>query len=461
MRLSVECGGFTEAADVCRTANQIAALLSESLSTRLADCARMAGNDATSSDFARAYDDGAREAVHALADLTHSFIGLGRLLEASGLNHASAESASAGLTVSAYVNGSLDEDSNVRIRPAPPPSCLGGPEPSLGPMEAWILDQVEGFVWPGADVGALRLAASGWRRGASSVSGLTDHVGMAVTFLERQHSPEVPLALAALDELATLIGDTARQLDSLATACEEYAAAVEEVHARTRTLLVEIGRMVVEGIALSAIVAGFTGGLGGSAAAGVALARIRAYAPRFHALLVALRAGTATATARLRTAHDELVAVRARAEKFLRVPVRNEVGEMKHPLAWAAHRKAGWLAAHEKPPGHTIADHVGKSVDELVERCRTKGLARSSSFTDELTAERMTGRALDEHASAIRDWLRSGTTKALPVEVNLRTPTGITVTKDAEVIAQTGVRVVLIRDSSMPRGWQILTAYPS
>ena len=51
MRLSVECGGFTRAADACRTANQIAALLTESLSSRLADCAGMAGNDATSSEL--------------------------------------------------------------------------------------------------------------------------------------------------------------------------------------------------------------------------------------------------------------------------------------------------------------------------------------------------------------------------------------------------------------------------
>ena len=208
MRLSVECGGFTRAADACRTANQVAALLTESLSWRLADCTGMAGNDATSSEFARAYDAGAHEAMLALADLTHSYIGIGRLLAATGLNHAGAEAASAGLAVSAYVGGSLDDDVFVRIRPAPAPPSLGAQQPSLSRVDAWILDQIERFVWPGADVGMLRSAATAWRRAAASVAGLTDYVEAADGFLAHQRSPEVPLALSALAELSTLIGET-------------------------------------------------------------------------------------------------------------------------------------------------------------------------------------------------------------------------------------------------------------
>lgn len=219
--------------------------------------------------------------------------------------------------------------------------------------------------------------------------------------------------------------------------------------------------MAVEGAALSVVVGGLTGGLGGGAAAGATLARIKAYAPRFHALLVAFRAVAATAAARLRTAREELVAVRARVEKFLKVPARNEAGTLKNPLAWGRARKPGWLAEHEVPPGHTISDHVGKSVDELVERCRSKGLPRCSSFTDESVAEDAISQVLDSHDAAIRKWLESGTDDALPLEVNLGNPTGVTVAKNGDVTKQTGVRLVLIPDESMPNGWQILTAYPS
>ena len=56
----------------------------------------MAGDDASSAEFASSYDAAAVEAVGSLADLTHAFIGLGRLLSASGANHATAEAAAAG-----------------------------------------------------------------------------------------------------------------------------------------------------------------------------------------------------------------------------------------------------------------------------------------------------------------------------------------------------------------------------
>ena len=454
MRLSVECGGFTRAADACRTANQIAALLTESLSSRLADCAGMAGDDAASSGFARAYDDGAREAMLALADLTHSYIGIGRLLTATGLNHAGAEAAAAGLAVSAYVGGSLDDDAFVRVRPVPPPPSLGPQQPSLSRVDAWILDQIEGFVWPGADVARVRSAATAWRRAAASVAGLTDHVDVANDFLARQQSPEVPLALSALGELTTLIGDTAWQLDSLASACEEYAAAVEETHARTRALLAEIAQMVVEGVALSAVVTGVTGGLGGGAAAAVALARVRAYAPRFHALLVALRAGTATATARLRTAQEELVAVRRRAEKFLRVPARTERGEM---VLLPGVRTT--LGVQERLGGHVIRNHVGVSRSELAARAQRLSGGRASSFPDVATAERCIEEVVTRNKQVIHDWLESGVSQ-IRLESRVSTVSGVSVDLHGTVQNVQGVRVILRRSPDDPSGFRVHTAFP-
>jgi hypothetical protein len=162
VRITVECGGFTRAAEACLTANQTGAVLTRSLASRLAGRAGMASNDATSSSFAAAYDAGAREALAALADLTHAFIGAVRLLAATGDNHALAESAASGADtpVVGYVDR-LTDSAFVRVLA---PSSLGAQEPSLGTVDAWILDRVEGFVWPGADVVALRAAGSAWRR---------------------------------------------------------------------------------------------------------------------------------------------------------------------------------------------------------------------------------------------------------------------------------------------------------
>lgn len=333
MRISVECGGFDDAADACRTANQTAALLTESLAGKLAGFGGMAGNDASSADFASSYDAAAREAVGSLVDLTHAFVGVGRLLTATGTNHASAEAAAAD-HVAAYTGLGLTGDTYARVQAAPLPSSLGAQEPSLSVVDRFILDHIEGFVWPGADVSLLREAAHAWRRASSAVAPLVDHVDIATTMIERQRSPEIPTALAALADLRSLVVDTAVEVEAVGVACEDYAAAADDTHDRTRALLAEVAGMLVEGAAVSVIIGGLTGGLGASASAAAAAARIRAQAPRFHALLVGLRATVAAAGSRLRTAQDTLRDLRERLDRYAKLGVRDERGEIRHPLGW-------------------------------------------------------------------------------------------------------------------------------
>ena len=353
MRISVECGGFVDAADACRTANQTVALLSESLAGTLGGLGAMAGDDATSADFAHAYDAAAAEAIGSLAGLAHAFTGLGRLLAATGTNHASAEAAAAG-QVAASLSAAISDDTYVRVSLPAPPSSLGADAPTLGVVDRWILDHVEGFVWPGADVALLREAARAWRRAASGVALLVDQVGIAATMVERQHSPEVAAALASLDDVRALVADVAAELGALGLACEEYAAAVEDTHARTRALLAELGQMVVEGAAISIVVGGLSGGLGGGATAAAAAARVSAQAPRFHALLAGFRATAAAGAGRLRTARESLRGLQARLDRYANVAVRGERGEMRLPGGWERPWSSGWLRAHEVPPGHAL-----------------------------------------------------------------------------------------------------------
>lgn len=321
----MECGGFEQASDAARTANQVVALATDTLTGKLAGCAAMAGNDSAGADFAAAYDAGASEAVAALADLARAFIGLGRLLAATGLHHAEAESAAAGQVLGS-VSAGLTSDAYVAVTPSVPPSSLGGQEPSFGPVDRWILDHVEGFVWPSGDVDLLRDAATAWRRAAESVAGLVDHVASTRAFLEVQVSPEVPVALSCLADVRSLVLDVAAELAALGTACEEHAAAIEAVHERTRALLREVASMAVEGVAISALVAALSGPLGGSLGMGALLARIRAVAPRFHALLSTLRVSVASTAARLRTGRATLADLRIRLERYARVGVRDERG---------------------------------------------------------------------------------------------------------------------------------------
>jgi hypothetical protein len=453
VRISVDCGGYVEAAGVCRTANHIAALLTDSLAAKLGAYAAIAGDDATSRDFATSYDPAAREAVATLTDLTHALIGLGRLIDASGRNHDRAEVAAARRT-NVYVGGGLDEDSLVRVSPAPPPSSLGGSVASgLGDVHAWILGQVEGFVWPGADVALLRDAASSWRRTSGSVADLTTHLDVVAGLLERQLSPEIPLALAAISELRMLVEDSADQLLALADACDDYATAVEDARNRTRALLTEIGQMVVEEVAITAIVAGITGGLGGGAKAAAALARIRAQAPRFHALLTSLRVVVATTASRLRAAEEQLVRAREGFDRFVRTPVRDERGEMMLLGGWRTN-----LAGQDELGGHIVSKHVGKTPEELADRARAEGLPYASSFSTTQDAERAIETTLRINADEVKEWLASGGTRKRLDSV-LEHVTGTSVDAAGTAREVSGVRVILVR-AHTPSGYRVLTAFP-
>jgi len=459
VRVAVDGGGFVAAGAAARTANQVAALHYDSLSGKLGGFGAMAGNDATSMDFARSYDAASAEALDALADLSAAFIGLGRLIHATDDNHRRAEAASAGLSVSAYSGLDLHEDDYVRVVRSSPPTCLGAQEPGFGEVETWILDRIEGFVWPGADVGRLRDAASTWRNAATGVDDLIDYCERASVELGRQTSPEIPLALDAVDDLRGSVREIGDEFGELARMCDEYAAGVETAHERTRALLAEIAQMIVEGLVLSAAVGLITGGTASGAVASATVARVLETAPRFRALLITLGDAASVCALRLKTAREGAVAVRARLEKFLRLDVRNERGSVSLP-GFARSWERGWLRGHEVPPGHTIAKHVDLTTEDLLERCRLQGLSKASTFHSEEMAEQLVARVLRANEQRIEAWLRRGDDSKLQIDMAIP-QTGTTVDRFGNVTESGGVRVVLIPNKSMDNGWQILTAFPN
>jgi hypothetical protein len=181
-------------------------------------------------------------------------------------------------------------------------------------------------------------------------------------------------------------------------------------------------------------------------------------APRFYALLVTLRAGAATAATRLERAADELAAVRAKLEKFLRVPARGDAGTLRHPGGWLP-RRPGWLKDHEVPPGHTLERHVGKSADDLVRRLEVTGRRQASSFVDQPHAERFIDRVLSRSDGEIEAWRRAGGSDKLVLRSDLDESTGMVAHSDGTMVEATAVKVVLI-PSRNGTGWQLLTAYP-
>jgi len=466
VRLEVLGSGYQTAAGAFVDANQLSALCFTRLAGRLSSYAGMAGDDSTSQEFAAAYDDGAREALSSLADLVDSCSGLGRLATTSLANHTRANIRSIAVGSTVYEGGDLpemgDDSAYVSVLPTTPPTSLGADTPLLPDKVGWILDHIEGFVWPGADVDRLRDAAGAWRAAATGLDGLVPCCDSAIRAFWRERSPEIPLAIDATHELRTSVGGLADQYASLAAACDSYADAVEAKRAEILHLAEWLLEQVVEGVVISVALGAITGGAGTAAGLSAVVARVAAESPRFAAILEALRALAAGVAASVRAAHEALQAVRITLTKFRDATVarslaRGEAGTLK--LWWE--REPGWLVKHEHSGSHTIERHVGKTDQELLQRLRDNpSITGSSTFTDQEKAERAIGHLLDDNRSTIATWLR-GPRDDLAIRGDAGDLIGRGADRSGIVRELHRLRAWLVRDDSMPEGYRIVTAYPT
>lgn len=460
MRLLIDGGGYATAATAFADANHTAAIQYDVLTGKLSGLGAMAGDDATSTEFAAAYDGAAADAVGAHADLVAALANLGRLTEQSLANHADANVRSMIAGAVVYEGVALPDHGYVSVLPSSPPSSVGGDPPSLGYLENLVLDHVEGFVWPNADVDRLRDAAHVWRLAAESLDQLTDYCDGAVRGFDAQRSPEIPLAIAATDRMRATVRDLADQYAALAATCETYAASVEAAHARTRALVAALVQIAAEGVILGGLITLASSGLGAGAGAGLVGARVAAKAPEFRALLVALKAETAGTAATVRATGARLQAIRAKLDDFLGIPkgAAGERGAITVTMGSRWHK--GWLRTHEHSGSHSIERHVARSVSGLQERLsKFPHLPYASSFESEQNAERVLSRFLMSRWDEITTWMRDPSTP-LRLDGRLEEVTGISVTSDAQVLKVTGIRAVLVPDNSMPDGWRILTSFP-
>jgi hypothetical protein len=342
MRLAVEGGAYAGAAKSLRGGNEVAALHYGTLTQRLAGFGGMAGDDYTSEEFARQYDATAQEAVNGLTDVVDAFATLCGLTGQSHLNHSRANASSV------YGHPAPDEDGldfvpgTVDVGSVDVPTSLGANDSDLPAFWNEITDYLEGFAWPNADTGRLREAATVWRSAADDLAGLTSFCDSAVSSLQSQDSPEIPLAAQAVKDLCSTVVDLAAELRSVGDACDEYAASVEEHRAIitgiVKDMAVEAGVSFVAGT-----IVGFVT-FGGGAVAGGAIAgwRIAAAAKK---ILGALRALEAIAKARVAARLTSVV------EKVR--PLRNVLERLRSARRLRTGEKPGkphGTGPHTKPP---------------------------------------------------------------------------------------------------------------
>ena len=458
MILTVEPAGYADAVAGLQAGNRLAASLHGELVAGWSGLGGMAGDDATATDFAAAYDEAATEAGDALVDVVAAFTTLGRLTEQSVRNHEHAEERS--ILVGGVVSGpdaGAPLSTHRSVLRARPPTSLGGDAPGFTPQESWVLDHIEGFVWPDADVDRVREAARLWRRTAGTLDVLAEQCGRVTVALDTQRSPEIPLATAAVADLGGTIGDLATSCEALATHCDTYADAVEQQRAAILSLVREILLFVVEGMVIGAVIGAVTAGAGTALASGAVVARVASQSPRFTSLLTTLRGATAAIAGSVRLTRDALRLRRTRLERFLGVPVRTEAGQFS---IGSTHLRPGWLARHERAGSHTLSKHVGLDPSDLARRFDTpRPPPVASSFDDVRSAERFIQKTLRAKSGQIEDWLASSSAR-LRLDVALGERTGLSMTPSGATMDAQGVRVILQRDATMPDGFRIHTAFP-
>ncbi len=297
VRLDVDPGGYDSAAEALRTANSTVATAYDDLVGDLGGYAGMGGDDKSSEDWVNNYDPTARDTVAAIADLATAWGSLSRAATTSGANH---RDANAGSHLRGDSGGTSDPGGTGEPRevsPSTPPSALGADD--SGMPEGWdlVVDHLQGWTWPSADVDRLRQAASTWRAAAGMLDYTPDDGASAQPFLDSQRSPEIPQASSRIQEVEGAARDIATTCRDLADSCEDYATQVETTRETIKGLLRDLLIEIAATAAVSALGSLVT--FGGAAAAGAAVAVTRAIAcaRKIIAALVALKGVRAVATA--------------------------------------------------------------------------------------------------------------------------------------------------------------------
>ena len=422
MRLAISRQGYTSAVDALVSGNQFAAWSALRLCERLGGFAGMAGDDPTATEFASSYDAAAAASVEALESTVGALGALGRLVEASITNHALADRRSTlpGWARSVVGPPTVADRAVGVLLPAPPSSLGADPGGPSGPA-GMVLDLLQDVFWPNADTDRVRAAGACWTAASESVDLLTADCDSAVSALDGEQSPEIPIAIAVVSDVRGRIGDLSAQLAALGTACSEYADHVESKRSELLSLLEDL---VVE-LGITAVLGGIgtflSGGAAGGIATGVGATRLASAAGRARGILDSLRilaGGTALGVRPVAVTAGEVTAQTARINSA-RV-LLTEAGES----GGAGEGVHAWLARQANAGGHIWQRHVAKTNAELRSRLLSDPkITAASTFPDKATAHRAVSDLLRTERHSIDKWL-AGDGGTLPVQGTLDYPVG-------------------------------------
>jgi RHS repeat-associated protein len=125
--------------------------------------------------------------------------------------------------------------------------------------------------------------------------------------------------------------------------------------------------------------------------------------------------------------------------------------------------EGGGLATHERAGGHLLARHVNQTPAQLRARLLAEPRVPAvSTFIDRSVAEAAVDTTLQANQAQISAWMRSASTRPLVLNQAIGRPIGLTLARGAVTPATaSNVRIVLMRDATMPMGYRVHTGFPT
>ncbi|HEY1839508.1 MAG TPA: hypothetical protein VGG53_04665 [Mycobacterium sp.] len=206
------------------------------LTTALAGCHGMAGDDPAGAAFGRSYNTSASKLLEALATTRNGLCRLGDGVRMSAHNYSVAEAMS---NISGHGQPLPGPHLTGLISAGSTPSAVGH---GIGAPAGWgWVSKYIGMIWPTGDSAKLRSAAAAWINAGTNfeVSEITGAVG-PMSGIGAQQIPEGPAIGAAFTETNRCAAAILHQSVTVATQLTSYATKIDTVHAAIMDLLSRI-----------------------------------------------------------------------------------------------------------------------------------------------------------------------------------------------------------------------------
>src|ERR1700737_2055611 len=206
------------------------------LTTALAGCNAMAGDDPAGAAFGRSYNGSASKLLEAMTTTRNGLCRLGDGVRMSAHNYSLAEAMS---NVSGHGEPLPVPQATDSISATSTPSAVGsGISAPAG--WGWVVKFI-GMIWPNGDSAKLRAAAAAWTNAGTNFEAreITSAVG-PMKIVGAQQMPEGPMITGAFTEANRSAAGILQQCTLIATQLTAYAAKIDTVHAAILDLLSRI-----------------------------------------------------------------------------------------------------------------------------------------------------------------------------------------------------------------------------